>query len=92
MLTLGLSALNVGAVFSSSEVSLNAELKPSFPGDGNGSSDNADRVDGDGIGDWVRNTLKWARNRFCAVSVLLQVETRQVNQRCYSHICEDNLV
>ena len=42
--------------------------------------------------DWVRNTLKWARNRFCGVSVLLQVETRQVNQRCYSHICEDNLV
>jgi len=40
----------------------------------------------------VRNTLKWARNRFCAVSVLLQAETRQVNQRYYSHIWENNLV
>ena len=40
----------------------------------------------------TRNTLKWVRNRSCSVSVLLQVETRQVNQRRYSHMQEDNLV
>ncbi len=45
-----------------------------------------------GRGDNTRNTLRWARNRFCAFSVLLQVETRQVKQLCYSHMQEDNLV
>ena len=46
VLTLGLSALNAGTVFSSSEVSLSVELKPLFPEDSNGSPDYADRVDG----------------------------------------------
>ena len=35
----------MGTVFSSSEASLSAELKPSFPEDSNGSTDYADRVD-----------------------------------------------
>ena len=77
MLKFGLSALNAGTVFSSSEMSLSVELKPSFLGDSS---------------EPLEIALMGAKNRFCAFSVLLQVEIRQVKQRCYSHIWENNLV
>jgi len=41
---LGLSALNADTMFSLSEVSLSAELKPSSPEDSNDPPDYADRV------------------------------------------------
>ncbi len=62
VLTLGLSALNAGTVFSSSGVSLSVELKPSFPEDSNGSPDYADRVDSEYL-TFSCKIVKWYQKR-----------------------------